>query len=46
MAKHYDPNSCPTDYVDLRITSYALIALSKIAAKEPSQWGCSYSCFI
>jgi len=45
MAKHYDKRSKPTDYVDLRITAYALIALAKIAAKKPRQWGCSYSCF-
>ena len=45
MAKHYDKRSEPADYVDLRITSYALIALSKIAARRPSEWGCAYSCF-
>jgi len=45
MATHYDKRSRPTEYVDLRITSYALIALAKIAARRPAQWGCSYSCF-
>jgi len=45
MAAHYDKSSKPTDYVDLRITAYALIALAKIAARRPSQLGCSYSCF-
>jgi len=45
MAKHYDKRSKPTDYVDLRVTSYALIALAKVAATKSAQWGCSYSCF-
>lgn len=45
MATTYDKNSRPADYVDLRITSYALIALAKIAAETPEQWGCSYSAF-
>jgi len=45
MARRYDKRSKPTDYVDLRITAYALIALSKIAAKDSREWGCSYSCF-
>jgi len=45
MAKHYDKTTEPTDWVDLRITSYTLIAFSKIAAERPSEWGCAYSCF-
>jgi uncharacterized protein YyaL (SSP411 family) len=45
MAKHYDKKSKPTDYVDLRITSYAMIALAKIACRKPADWGCAYSCF-
>jgi len=45
MATHYDKKTCSMDYVDLRITSYALIALAKIAAKRADQWGCSYSCY-
>ncbi len=45
MATIYDKRSKPADYVDLRITSYALIALSKVAAHKSAQWGCAYSCF-
>ena len=45
MAKSYDPKFKPTDYVDMRTASYALIALAKVAAAKPVQWGCSYSCF-
>ena len=45
MAIYYDKKTSPMDYVDLRITSYALIALAKIAATRPEQWGCSYSGF-
>ena len=45
MATSYDKKSQPMDYVDLRITSYSLIALAKIAARAPAQWGCAYSCF-
>ena len=45
MAAHYDQQTVPTDYVDLRTTSYTLIAFAKIAAKRSSQWGCAYSCF-
>ena len=44
MATHYDKKSRSTDYVDLRITSYALIALAKVVASRAGQWGCSYSC--
>jgi hypothetical protein len=45
MAKRCDKTTVPTDYVDLRTTSYTLIAFSKIAAERPSQWRCAYSCF-
>lgn len=45
MAKHYDRRTSRTDWVDLRITSYALIALSKVAAERSKQWGPAYSCF-
>jgi len=45
MAQVYDKRSKPEDYVDLRITSYALIALAKLAARTPAQWGCAYSCY-
>lgn len=45
LAACYDKRSRPRDYVDLRTTSYALIALAKLAARSPAQWGCAYSCF-
>ena len=45
MAARYDRRTKPTDWVDLRVTSYALIALAKLAAERPSGWGCAYSCF-
>lgn len=45
MATWYDTKSKATDWVDLRITSYSLIALAKVAASKASQWGCAYSCF-
>ena len=44
-AVRYDQTTKPLDYVDLRMTSYALIALSKIAAAKTAQWGCAYSCY-
>ena len=44
-AVRYDKTTKPLDYVDLRMTAYALIALSKIAATKPNQWGCAYSCY-
>jgi len=45
MATVYNKNSHPKDYVCLRITSYSLMALAKVAAEKPAQWGCAYSCF-
>ena len=45
MAKDYDPRTRPEDYVDLRITSYALIHLAKVAARTGRQWSCAYSAF-
>jgi len=45
MAKTYDRRTVPTDWVDLRITSYAMIALGKIAADRSKEWGGAYSCF-
>lgn len=45
MATIYDKKSKPTDWVDLRITSYAMILLGKLAARSDKQWNCAYSCF-
>ena len=45
MAKTYDKTTVPTDWVDLRITSYAMILLGKLAAEKSSQWTCAYSAF-
>jgi hypothetical protein len=45
MAEIYDKKSKPTDWVDLRITSYAMILLGKLAARSDKQWNCAYSCF-
>lgn len=45
MAEIYDKKSKPTDWVDLRITSYTMILLGKLAARSGKQWGCAYSCF-
>ena len=45
LAERYDKTSKPRDYVDLRVTSYAVIALAKIAAENSAQWSPVYSVF-
>ncbi|MDA0989162.1 MAG: hypothetical protein O3A51_00230 [Verrucomicrobia bacterium] len=40
-----EPETVPTDIISLRTTMYAMMALSKMAAADESQWSLAYSAY-